>query len=375
MGRNESGRYRRTVGAMVSKQAGMLVVLTLISMAQEMPKKDTVPVTVKYDTIYIYRVFIPREVSATITSEDVKTLESKGYKKVGSVTASYSTTSVSDKDKVPGSVEEKLLKEATARGYDVVRIDTVNAPGMIPSGSFRKGECIHQKVTHDTDCYSTVNSYWGAGKTCKPAGSSLGRCTAWEQVPILVSGLTTTGSVWRQDSTLPANFDKGYEESREEIGQERKERAEQLLAHCRACVNARDNNGLMLLHRAVMSPTTYEAEYLLAHGADINAKTNNGDTPLFLAVGPSGENMVALLLAHGADIDINAKDKHGYTPLMYAVLLGSKQVIPLLLAHGADKTLKQDGGKTAADVAQEQMDKAKNSEDRTKYQQIIQLLR
>ncbi|MGO9775054.1 MAG: ankyrin repeat domain-containing protein [Terracidiphilus sp.] len=389
MDRNESGRYRRAVGAMAGKQAVMLVVLTLVSLAQDIPQKDKVPVTVKYDII-VYKTLPPREVSATITREDIKTLESKGYVKVGSVTASYSTTSMSDKEKVPASVEEMLLKEATVRGYDVVRIETMNAPVMIPSGSFSNGSCIRQKVVHNTDCYSTVNSAFGYNKTCKSAGDSVGPCTAWEQVPILVSGLATTGSVWLLDPKLAVDVAvegaarKSYKSLAEPISHWQDAEVERLVAHgadvnvrdfddetplhCAvlyrrtrlialfldhgANINARNDRGETPLQVAASYGAAKDAELLLAHGADINSKDNKGMTPLDGAVFHQQKELVEVLLSHGADV--NATTKVGWTPLMYAASTSQRDVVELLLAHGADVNARNSDGQTPLHIASSQ---------------------
>lgn len=47
-----------------------------------------------------------------------------------------------------------------------------------------------------------------------------------------------------------------------------------------------------------------------------------------------------------------AKDKEGQTPLHYAVLTGEKGLVSLLLRHGVDKTLTDNEGLTAADLAE-----------------------
>ncbi len=61
---------------------------------------------------------------------------------------------------------------------------------------------------------------------------------------------------------------------------------------------------------------------------------------------------VSVVLARG--VDVNHAYAHNLTALMWAAGYGKAECVQLLLASGADPKLKDDRGKTAADIAQEQ---------------------
>lgn len=82
--------------------------------------------------------------------------------------------------------------------------------------------------------------------------------------------------------------------------------------------------------------------------ADINCQSDDGWTPLHEAVTHSLE-LVEFLLSNGANP--NAPTEMGYTPLMRAAGKGRGQVVECLLKHGAQKGLKDNTGKTAAQMA------------------------
>jgi len=81
-----------------------------------------------------------------------------------------------------------------------------------------------------------------------------------------------------------------------------------------ADVNARNDNGVTPLHRAVEVDDIELFEMLLsAPGADINALGMDGGTPLHSAALEAEVNMVKFLLDNGADV--NARNEDGETSL------------------------------------------------------------
>lgn len=162
---------------------------------------------------------------------------------------------------------------------------------------------------------------------------------------------------------LPAGFDavvrnfKPKHPPKENIGGDLREavkandteKVKALLAHG-ADVNAKDDSGWTLLHRAAVQNAKAVAELLLGKGADVNAKDEDGWTPLHVAANNNAKDVAALLLANGADV--NAKDEDGWTPLHRAADKNSKEVAALLLAKGADVNAKtKKSGETPLDWA------------------------
>ena len=112
----------------------------------------------------------------------------------------------------------------------------------------------------------------------------------------------------------------------------------QLLLTNKADVNAKDKEGEIPLHWAIMSVNPKDlVKLLLATGADFNAKDREGKTPLHLAVlyWWQDPNIAELLLDKGADV--NARDNNGQTPLRLATAGGDKDVAKLLRDHGGQE--------------------------------------
>jgi ankyrin repeat protein len=62
--------------------------------------------------------------------------------------------------------------------------------------------------------------------------------------------------------------------------------------------------------------------------------------------------VLRLLLERG--VDVNKTYTHNLTALMWAAGYGRKAAVELLLAHGVDPRIRDDRGKTAADIARDQ---------------------
>lgn len=96
---------------------------------------------------------------------------------------------------------------------------------------------------------------------------------------------------------------------------------------------------------------------LLEHGADVKkAERTEGS----LLVRKSSVEVAGLLVEHGADVNgpVSKPDAWGstpITPLMSAAFDGDLEMVRFLLAHGADATMKGTEGKTALDLAREEL--------------------
>jgi len=134
-----------------------------------------------------------------------------------------------------------------------------------------------------------------------------------------------------------------------------------------ADVNAKDDVWFTPLHEAARFGHSSVVELLIHHGADVNAKSITGSTPLHEAIGVIISARVLhtldkclfvakLLIDHGADV--NAKEGLlGWTPLHCAAKWGFEDLVKLLLESGADPTVVGIGGRTPADVAEENNNK------------------
>jgi len=141
--------------------------------------------------------------------------------------------------------------------------------------------------------------------------------------------------------------------------------------------------------RAALGRRLHLVEAMLKAGADINQRYEKGETALFLALlapgpgQPVDDRCALALLKAGADSslshesgampihlaadsnyvgalqdllerrpqDIDAKTNTGITPLMMAATEGRAEAVSLLLEFGADRTLRNDEGLTAKDIA------------------------
>jgi ankyrin len=77
----------------------------------------------------------------------------------------------------------------------------------------------------------------------------------------------------------------------------------------------KDENGLTLLHHAVVSEKTALLQRLTDLGIAVNARDDAGRTPIFEALNYAVTDSLSWLIDHGGDL--NAADKEGMTPLMF----------------------------------------------------------
>ncbi|CAG2166137.1 unnamed protein product, partial [Oppiella nova] len=103
-------------------------------------------------------------------------------------------------------------------------------------------------------------------------------------------------------------------------------------------INAKDNYGETVLHRAAESDKWDVVKLLVNKGADVNAKNRYGSTVLHFAAKSDKWDVVKWLVEQGADV--NAKDKDGETVLYWAARDDNWEVVKLLVNKGADVNAK-----------------------------------
>ena len=126
----------------------------------------------------------------------------------------------------------------------------------------------------------------------------------------------------------------------------------QFLIDAGADINQPALNGINALMAAAYEGQTEMVGQLLAKGANPAALDRLQKNAMIYAAGEGHTAIVTLLLASG--IDPNAVYNNDLTALMWAAGFGKTDTVRALLAAGAKPQLKDDRGKTAADIAREQ---------------------
>ncbi|KAK9304700.1 hypothetical protein QLX08_004104 [Tetragonisca angustula] len=96
-----------------------------------------------------------------------------------------------------------------------------------------------------------------------------------------------------------------------------------------ANINQCNNEGLTLLHQAILKEDSATAIFLLENGADMNTRTANGETPLQLSVHCRLGEVVEALCKRGADTSVGC-------PLWDALDSDQEDVASILVKYGAD---------------------------------------
>jgi uncharacterized protein len=104
------------------------------------------------------------------------------------------------------------------------------------------------------------------------------------------------------------------------------------------------------IHTAAAKGNAEMVRVLIDAGANANTRFFDGTTPLLTAALAGHAEVVAALLQIDANIDAQ-NEREGHTALMVAAWRGHAEVVELLLAAGADRTLVDNEGRTAADLA------------------------
>jgi len=330
---------------------------------------------------------------AKVTSEEDSALTSKGYVRIGTISASQPGKKTDAE--VTKQLESAILQKAAEAGGDVVRFSKEGAIETtdVPTGKTKtKRKCEEFKtnsITTGQNCMQSCHTD-SAGNTmcintlCSPKTMNATVCVRWgeaEETPVTKreNSLVSDGTVWRYDPKLAADIARAAEAARgaarqaeadkreaarkaeaaekafapleERLSHGQYAEAELLLAQG-ADVNASENGWTHLQRAAVRDDSRKEVEFLLAHGADVNAAADYGWTPLHWVV---SKEVAEVLLAHGANV--NAKNGYGATPLHYAVGAGRRGVAELLLAHGADVNATDNNGRTPLGLAEKEKNK------------------
>jgi len=161
-------------------------------------------------------------------------------------------------------------------------------------------------------------------------------------------------------------------------------RARQMIAEG-AALNSRNRAGETPLILWVRAGNAAMVAWLIEKGASVNLAALDRTTPLMAAAFAGNVQIMQTLLDAGAEIDttdqvfktamiyaaaqghaqavrllldrgvaVNRLYYHNLTALMWAAGYGQADCVRLLLERGADRALKDDRGKTAADIAREQ---------------------
>ena len=128
-------------------------------------------------------------------------------------------------------------------------------------------------------------------------------------------------------------------------------RIAQLMLEAGTDVNLAAVNGITPLMAAAWSGRTGIAAQLLAKGAKVEAVDRLMKNAMIYASGEGRTEVVKLFIAKG--VDPNAVYEHELTALMWAAGGGHTETVRVLLDAGAKTELKDDRGKTAAEIARE----------------------
>ncbi len=139
---------------------------------------------------------------------------------------------------------------------------------------------------------------------------------------------------------------------------------ERLLERDRTLVDARNEQGLSPILAALYRSEDDIAAAILRRGPKLTVfeaaaagdaarvrQIVGRDRGEATAVGAVDIEIVRMLLAAGADP--NAKSQSGSTPLHTVGFTGDREGLDLLMRHGADLAIKNNDGKTAAEIARE----------------------
>ena len=137
--------------------------------------------------------------------------------------------------------------------------------------------------------------------------------------------------------------------------------------------NQLDDDGTPFLVLAAAQDNMKIFQDLLAANAFIDTTNTNGENALWTAVNNGNYDIAQLLIILGADV--NTANQDNMTPLMAASQNGYILNVEQLLKSGADINAKNNENKTALDLAKEQLNNAKDTDDVQTYKEIVSMLK
>ena len=137
--------------------------------------------------------------------------------------------------------------------------------------------------------------------------------------------------------------------------------------------NQVDDNGTPLIVLAAAQDNIKIFQALLAANAFIDTTNANGENAFWTAVNNGNYDIADLLIILGTDV--NTVNQDNMTPLMAASQNGYILNVEQLLKSGADISAKNKDNKTALDLATEQLNNTKDTDDVQTYKEIVSMLK
>jgi tetratricopeptide (TPR) repeat protein len=306
--------------------------------------------------------FGARSSPAKATSDDDATMKSKGYFKIGTISATHAGKKSGEK--VTGELESAILRKAAEVGGDYVHFEKEGEIKKVEVPKTRS-RCTNTQTiatsnfscNPNANCYTDIHGFQHCNGSCGSTSGTRSQCIAWGPPEVVGEkielSLISVGTVWRFDSGIMLF---------KAVAAHQVEGLKQALQQG-ASVNSVDDEGFTVLHRALMESQPDLVQTLLENGADVNVAIKSGAyegiTPLMMASAASG-GWVEPLLMRGAKVD--ATDKNGRQAFAYAVAGGNVETIKLLASHGVNLNWQSERGETylmlAAESAQGESAKA-----------------
>lgn len=135
----------------------------------------------------------------------------------------------------------------------------------------------------------------------------------------------------------------------------------EILTSSNADLTATENEGLTLMHYAVMGGSINIVNKLMDMGIRPELPRGPFIPPLHYATFSNQREMLANMVSR---VDcVNSVDKNGATPLHYAACAGNLELVDVLLKNGADQTILDPDGKSMSQLLRESRIAESNSEN------------